>query len=324
MRAAVGPGPAMSASPPVETAETPRICVCLCTCDRQDMLPALFAALAAQTLPGSLTVFVADNGAEPADTVVAGLGSEALTPVYRRVAEPGVTPARNAAMALAVDAGFDYLAFLDDDEVPEPAWLEELVKTALAERCDIVCGPVEPVFGGPPPAWALAGRFFCKSGETLCSSNLLLRAGALPADRRNWFYPEFGTTGGGDREFLKRLVDGGARSAVAPRALVREHVPVARLALGYMFRRGLRDGMTDVQILKRRRPTLWRVWLGSAAIAARKLGYALNHLLWSALRPERLASAVADAGHVCGIVLRLFGRRVRLYGPASRRGRTAG
>ncbi|MBL6431805.1 MAG: glycosyltransferase [Alphaproteobacteria bacterium] len=172
-----------------------------------------------------------------------------------------MTPARNAAMALAVDAGFDHLAFLDDDEVPEPAWLEELMRTVLAERCDIVCGPVEPVFGGPPPDWALSGRFFHKSGETMCSSNLLLRAGALPADRRNWFYPEFGTTGGGDREFLKRLVDGGARSAVAPRALVREHVPVARLALGYMFRRGLRDGMTDVQILKRRRATLWRVWL---------------------------------------------------------------
>jgi succinoglycan biosynthesis protein ExoM len=120
-----------------------------------------------------------------------------------------VTPARNAAMGLAVDAGFDFVAFLDDDEVPEPVWLEELLKTALAERCDIVCGPVEPMFGGPPPAWALAGRFFCKSGETLCSSNLLLRVGALAADRRRWFYPEFGTTGGGDREFLKRLVDGG-------------------------------------------------------------------------------------------------------------------
>jgi succinoglycan biosynthesis protein ExoM len=304
----------MSARPHLDAS---RICVCLCTCDRHGMLPPLFAALAAQTLPGRLTVFVADNGAQSAEAVVADLRSDALAPVYRRVAEAGVSPARNAAMALAVDAGFEFLAFLDDDEVPDPAWLEELLRTALAERCDIVCGPVEPAFEGPPPVWALAGRFFSKSGETLCSSNLLLRAGALPADRRNWFYPEFGTTGGGDREFLKRLVEGGARSAVARRALVLEHVPVARLSLGYMFRRGLRDGMTDVQILKRRRQTPRWVWLGSSAIAARKLGYGLNHLVWSALRPERLASAVSDAGHVCGIVLRLFGRRVRLYGPAS-------
>jgi succinoglycan biosynthesis protein ExoM len=314
----------MSASPPVESLDTPRICVCLCTCDRQDMLPALFAALAAQTLPGPLTVFVADNGAEPAETVVARLHSDALTPVYRRVADPGVTQARNAAMALAVDAGFDYLAFLDDDELPSPGWLEELMKTALAKRGDIVCGPVEPVFEGAPPTWALAGGFFSKSGETLCSSNLLLRVGVLPHARDDWFYPEFGETGGGDREFLKRLVAGGARTAVALRAVVREHVPAERLALGYMFRRGLRDGMADVQILKRRLPMPRRVWLESMAIAARKLGYALNHLLWSVHRPERMASAVADAGQMCGIVLCLFGRRVRLYGPAVRQERNAG
>ncbi|WP_029058636.1 glycosyltransferase [Stappia stellulata] len=294
-----------------------RVCVCLCTCDRHAMLPALFAALAAQTLPGRLTVFVADNGARSAEAAVADLLSDALTPVYRRVAVTGVTAARNAAMALAVDAGFEFLAFLDDDEVPDPVWLEELLGTALAERCDIACGPVEPVFEGPPPAWALAGRFFSKSGETLCSSNLLLRVGALPANRGDWFYPEFGTTGGGDREFLKRLVEGGARTAVAGRALVREHVPVERLALGYMFRRGLRDGMTDVQILMRRKPSCGGVWLEASRIAVTKTGYALNHLVWSPLRSGRLASALSDAGQVCGIVLRLFGKRLRLYGPAS-------
>lgn len=311
----------MTASPPIDAS---RICVCLCTCDRPEMLPQLFAALAAQTLPGRLTVFVADNGAQPAEAVVADPGHDALTAVYRRVAETGVTSARNAVMALAVDAGFEFLAFLDDDEVPSPAWLEELLKTALAARSDIVCGPVEPVFEGPPPGWALAGEFFCKSGETLCSSNLLLRAGVLPRERGDWFYAEFGETGGGDREFLKRLVAGGARTAVAPDAVVRERVPAERLALRYMFRRGLRDGMADVQILKRRQPSSSGVWLDASAVAARKLGYGLNHLVWSPLRRGRLASAVADVGHVCGLVLRLFGGRVRLYGPASRSVRKAG
>lgn len=307
----------MSARPPLDAS---RIAVCLCTCDRLEMLPELFAALAAQTLRGKITVFVADNGAEPAEAVVTGQGLDRLIPVYRRVAAPGVTPARNVAMALAVDAGFEFLAFLDDDEVPEPVWLEELLETALADGADIVCGPVEPVFEGAPPDWARAGRFFSKSGETLCSSNLLLRCGALPRAREDWFYPEFGETGGGDREFLKRLVAGGARTAVAPRAVVREHVPAARLGLGYMFRRGLRDGMADVQILRRRRSSSLGVWLSASGIAAAKTGYFFHHLLRSAFCRDAPASAMSDAGHVCGLVLRLFGGRVRLYGPASRGG----
>ncbi|WP_244501875.1 glycosyltransferase family 2 protein [Stappia sp. ES.058] len=311
-----GPPP-MSARPPPDAS---RVCVCLCTCDRLALLPALFAALEKQTLSGRLTVFVADNGRQPADAVVAACGGGALDLVYQRVREVGVSSARNAAMARAVDGGFEFLAFLDDDEVPETAWLEELLATALSERCDIVCGPVEPVFARPPPAWALAGRFFCKSGDTLCSSNLLLRTAALPRERNDWFDAEFGETGGGDREFLKRLVAGGARTAVARRAVVREHVPDARLALRYMFARGLRDGMTDVQILMRRKPSAWGVWLDASGIAVTKAGYGLNHLIWSTLRPGRLASALSDAGHVCGIVLRLFGRRVRLYGRGARPG----
>ena len=299
------------------------VCVCLCVCDRPSLLPDLLAGLERQTLSGRLTLYVADNGRNPAEDVLAAHRGR-LDIVYRRVEEPGVSAARNCAMRGALGDGARYLAFLDDDEVPDPVWLEALVDKAVETDADVVCGPVTPVFEATPPRWAEGDSVFVKTGDAPGTANLLLRIAALPAEDA-WFQPQFGRIGGSDREFLGRLIAAGARFAVAPDARVREHIPPSRLTLGYLFRVGLRDGMASYRIAQMQTGDGQRSAAGvSALLALRKTAYGLHHLVMSVSDRRRLAQGIRDFGTVAGLFRAMTGRTVMIYGPAAAKRLDAG
>lgn len=56
------------------------------------------------------------------------------------VVEPGISAVRNAALRFA--STFDLLVMIDDDEVPKPEWLAELLRVQQVMRADAVTGPV--------------------------------------------------------------------------------------------------------------------------------------------------------------------------------------
>ena len=53
----------------------------------------------------------------------------------------------------------DFIAFIDDDELPVTDWLIKLFQTCQAYHVDGVLGPVLPRFEGSPPAWVKRGGF---------------------------------------------------------------------------------------------------------------------------------------------------------------------
>lgn len=291
---------------------TARAVILVCTCDRPDLLRKLLAAL---TLPreGRATICIVDNGTHSSEPVTAEFRQE-LDIRYRRVGAPGLVAARNAGLRLALEQEPDFIAFIDDDEYPEPGWLGELLRVMRETGADFVTGPVIPGFAVEPPAWAVKGRYFHNSGNALYTSNLMIRSAALPDDEGQWFHADFDFLGGEDNEFLGRLAAGGAIHAIAPAAAVHEFIPAGRLRRRYIWRRGLRDGMAEARIARLRKPGARQRAASLGRIALLKLGYAANHLVWTPLQPFRINNAMADLGFIAGILLASGGAHVSFYG----------
>src|SRR4051812_32400584 len=110
-----------------------KICVGIITYQRPEGLKRLLEGLnrlaSDKCEAPSLEVIVVDNDpAGPACTFVEEASSDLNWPLKCFV-EPrrGIPYARNALVARAQEENADFIAFIDDDEVPEPFWLDELL-----------------------------------------------------------------------------------------------------------------------------------------------------------------------------------------------------
>src|SRR6266540_6484865 len=146
------------------TVPAPVIAICVCTMRREPALTALLQALCHLDLegldPGRLRVVVLDNDAAASAEPVVRRFRASLPGELRYRVEPrrGYPFARNAALQ---EAGpVDFVAFIDDDEVPEPRWLAELARVQRSSGAAIVTGPVLPMLPPTAPRWARDGRFF--------------------------------------------------------------------------------------------------------------------------------------------------------------------
>jgi succinoglycan biosynthesis protein ExoM len=226
------------------------ICVCICTYRRPQLLQRLLAALLQQQTEGLFehSVVVVDNDREASarSTVEEFARSCALPVSY------GIEPQQNIALARnrAIDAATgDYVALIDDDELPGPRWLLDLVLAARRLAVDGVLAPVLPRYEQPPPAWVLKGRFFDRpalaTGQVLQwtqtrSGNALLRRAVFQRSP-DWFDPAFGS-GGEDRDFFRRKIAQGHVFAWTNDAAVHESVPPGRWDHRVLLKRALLRG----------------------------------------------------------------------------------
>jgi hypothetical protein len=129
------------------------VCLGIPTFCRNDALRELLYALGrlAPPTPGvSVDVVVFDNDPElGAEDVVATNRAACSLPVrYRHVSPPGLSNVRNAALRFA-EQHADLLVMIDDDETPEPQWLNELLHIRAATGAAVVVGPVRATLPGP-------------------------------------------------------------------------------------------------------------------------------------------------------------------------------
>lgn len=284
----------------------------ICTCDRPGFLGILLTELTVQA--PHHPIVVVDNGAADSRAVVQGFDGR-LNLFYDRLEAPGVVAARNRAFALALDHRPEFLVFIDDDEVPGPDWLANLMATTEASGADIVTGPVLPEFLSLPPSWVLEGRFFDRL-PGIASGNLALRRTCLPPDPRDWFHPALNFLGAEDEEFLRRLMANGARYAAAETAVVREFVPKDRLRRRYIWGLGLRDGLQIAQLEAIRGGSRFGRAGRLAWLAAGKAIYGCNHLFWALRTPWRAILGLRDFAAMAGIVFGALGIRLQFYGRA--------
>jgi succinoglycan biosynthesis protein ExoM len=210
------------------------VAVCICTCNRPAGLERLLTALATIDLtrrtPDRLEIIVVDNRpGGPARAIC--VTHQARLGVHLHFCEeptPGISFARNRAVAEALARGADFIAFLDDDDVPSSDWLLRLLEKQDETNADIVGG-----------IWRLADDFRAPKymarvhvlktpdfdqpnhfGVPDCGCNVLIGRSAIERLGEPPYRPQFAWTGGEDIDFVMRAVKAGARVVEARASVV--------------------------------------------------------------------------------------------------------
>ncbi|NET50303.1 MAG: glycosyltransferase family 2 protein [Merismopedia sp. SIO2A8] len=165
--------------------------------------------------------------------------------VYQVEPQRGISYARNHSVACA-NPDSDMIAFIDDDEVPESTWLEELLIVQQDYEADVVQGRVIPHFQPDVPPWITHGHFFesCRHATGHCldaayTHNLLVRASLLRA-RHPVFDERFALTGGEDSYLFRTLHYQKCKLIWADNAKVYEWIPSSRTTMRWLMMRAYR------------------------------------------------------------------------------------
>lgn len=278
--------------------------VIMATCDRPDRLEAGLARVAdAVRTAGAGVLVVADNGATrlAGDVVRRFTATAGLAVRHLRTPPRDKSKALNAGIAAA---STDWLAFTDDDTLPEKDWLKNAAAFADGGRCRVFGGRIlagSP--DGPLPEWMQSDaegeypghgvfvRYHPRQQSGLLSAtdrvpfgaNVFVRRDVFAEhggyDERLWQFCGRAALGAEDGEFGMRLQKRGEPIGYCHEAVVVHPVHVERcrwrtqMRLAYYY--GWRDPIVDfdarrplVESYRLRQCAAW----SARALAARVLG----------------------------------------------------
>ena len=304
--------------------DKPNVTVAIPTFRRPRGLQRLLEALAKLETSASVTVLVADNdaqGHEGADLCAVIRAQAYRWPIRSMVvAQRGIAQARNALVEVALgDARMEYLAMLDDDEWPEPHWLDSLLREQAKTSAGVLQGSILFDFEDKPAAWAASFdgmsdiRHASGPVEMLQGAgNLLMTRAALETLPAPKFDPAFALTGGEDRDFFMRMKAHGARFAWSDEGIAHTFVPATRTSLTWALSRAYSIGNSDMRVFLKYGPSAAARLTELAKIAAALL---LSPVLFVilAFNANRRADALRRMFRAAGKVTALFGRQYNEY-----------
>lgn len=226
-----------------------RLAVCIVTFRRQQLLGELLGGIAQLTfrkvrVPDIEIIVVDNDELKSAEQVCRAVS---LPWPIKYVVEPrrGITHARNRAIAEAGSG--DFVAFIDDDEVPSPEWLDELLWARAEFTADVVSGPVLPRYDSDVADWVRRGGFFdgrvAATGTTrrACAANNVM-VGAHVFKRVSKFDDAFALSGAEDTNFFLRVWQAGHKIVWSQEAVVSEAVSAERGTVAWLLRRDYQTG----------------------------------------------------------------------------------
>ncbi len=306
----------------------PLIALCVCTRGRPVMAARCFRSLRDQVGDPArmrLRVIVVDNCAAQTarpvfDSIFAGGGAD-----YVCCPEPGIPFARNAAIEAALAAGADYIAFIDDDEVAPPGWVDALLSAMNEADADVVQGEVRKVPLGADLEQAASTQAYAprrwEKVETVATCNTLFKAWLAEGPAGLRFDEAMRYTGGSDRDYFHRACKRSARVVKVTGAHVLEEVAEGRDGFKYECMRAFAAGNNytlrmrkNEHLLRGSQRIVTRV-LDRGVIGALKLVFAA--LLLLAFQTKRAARQWKKSGaaisFAAGCISPLLGIRAQPY-----------
>lgn len=224
------------------------------TLDRWHILNEGISALHEQTQAPHEILVVVDHQPAVLERAAADLPGVVALPSAEA---PGLAGCRNTG---AREASGSIVAFIDDDAVPEPDWLEQLAGPYEDDGVVAVGGDVIPSWSASPPSWFppefnwVVGCSYRGLPEARAHVRNLI--GANMSFRREVFeqleffsglgHANGRSLGGEETDFCIRLAEAfpGRSIVYEPQARVRHHVPADRARFGYFLRRCYNEGVS--------------------------------------------------------------------------------
>jgi len=297
-----------------------RVAICIGTFRRLDLLRELLAGVSGltfrRTSAPKIKVIIVDN--DPSGSAQGVCKSADIRFPLKYVIEGrrGIAQVRNRAVR---EAGVvDFLAFIDDDEIPTAGWLDELLWARSEYKAEIVAGLVKPEFSAGVPEWVRTGRFFerpeFQTGSLLekCSTNNALVSSEVFASVSG-FDEQFQLTGGEDTHFFLRARRAGFKIVWSQEALVSETISLDRANLRWILHRGFQSGNSWVFCERSldARPQLpfARFVKGSVHLLTGTASLLISLFLGRAAIAKSVQKACLGAGMLAG----LFGHKYLAY-----------
>jgi succinoglycan biosynthesis protein ExoM len=227
----------------------PLIAICVCTCQRPQMLADCLASLLKlYPIPGVQTqIIVVDN--EACGTPLVEETARVFGAHYRHQPDRGIPQARNAALDAAREIGANHLAFIDDDETADPAWLLALWETMHGYGADAVQGYCRYSYPMGTPDWRKRGEYNGKRQatgkhlEVAQTGNVLF---SLDAARGLRFDESLRFLGGEDSIYFDQFRKRGGLIIFCDQAVVYEHVQPERITFRGNIKKAFRKGFCEV------------------------------------------------------------------------------
>lgn len=225
------------------------------TFKRPEGIARALASVANERVTGmDVEVVIADNDplASAKAFVEAYISTAEIDVKYVHVPEPGVSNARNGALAVARG---QFILFLDDDMTASAPWAQSMVDTAKQYDAGLVFGPVNavmpeennPFYDHMQPLFSRPARE--ENGpieKGIATGNCFMDRGKfdLPTPV---FDPNLNETGGEDDDLFRKLELQGQNIAWTNDAVTQEHVPAKRATLGYVWKRNFAFGQAPTR-----------------------------------------------------------------------------
>lgn len=230
---------------------------------------------------------------------------------YLHAPQGGLATVRNAILDQAVAGTWDVLVCIDDDEIPEPGWISELLACRETYDADVVGGVcVVESAADAPLAERLArmrpARPVGPTDEDILHGNVLIDLGfARRAGIR--YSPTLDSSGGEDTLFFRQARQAGARTVWCPTSRIVERRDPARFTIRGVVRRSWNSGRSShhIDIAQGEARPRWHrgavlvlslcrtIVLAAAYLVTGRTEDAMRHVLKTARHAGRLA---ADSG----------------------------
>jgi succinoglycan biosynthesis protein ExoM len=225
------------------------ILIGLCTYKRPKMLADCLAGITALSLPIGVQVHlvVVDNDITPGlvteteknmDGLLAPIHEAGIFAIYIQEQLRGISYARNAVLNYSHKIKADYIAFIDDDEIPDQNWLVELYQMIDIHQCAGVQGIIYRRY--PNGDLTITGRrrgelpngHHLSPDDAVTTGNIIFSTKLI----RDWglkFHSQLGLSGGEDVDFFEQAQRKGGIFLLNKKAIVIETVPLERTTFGW-------------------------------------------------------------------------------------------